>query len=195
MKFSQNKSYIITTSKVLSKSERDALHSLCTRVLSYSEGYERRNGLMFLVGLECGLRASEITGLLVGDFDPESNSIYVRPLKGSNPREIPLRPIRSLQLKAFILAHFKTEQWHRLDRTAKIFDISYSRLFQLWQFYTPNKVKTLHSLRHTFAVELYSKTKDIMAVKLALGHRRIDNTMVYVDFWYSQNQMRKLMHG
>jgi integrase/recombinase XerC len=53
--------------------------------------------------------------------------------------------------------------------------------------------KKLHGLRHTFAIRLYKKTKDIRLVQVALGHRNITNTMVYADYAYSQQELRKLI--
>ncbi|MBI5554811.1 MAG: tyrosine-type recombinase/integrase, partial [Elusimicrobia bacterium] len=38
---------------------------------------------------------------------------------------------------------------------------------------------TIHSLRHTFASNLYEKSNNLLAVKLALGHRCIASTLVY----------------
>jgi site-specific recombinase XerC len=38
----------------------------------------------------------------------------------------------------------------------------------------------LRSFRHWKGTQLYSETKDIMYVKWFLGHKRIENTMVYV---------------
>jgi len=37
-----------------------------------------------------------------------------------------------------------------------------------------------HTLRHTFATDLYRKIKDPVTVKNALGHSSITTTMVYV---------------
>jgi site-specific recombinase XerC len=36
-----------------------------------------------------------------------------------------------------------------------------------------------HSLRHTFATELYRRTRDVALVQAALGHASIASTMVY----------------
>jgi len=36
-----------------------------------------------------------------------------------------------------------------------------------------------HSLRHTFATRLYSKTGDLRLVQRALGHKRITTTEIY----------------
>jgi len=39
----------------------------------------------------------------------------------------------------------------------------------------------LYDLRHFFASMLYYKTKDIVYVKQQLGHRRLENTMKYIQ--------------
>lgn len=184
---------MITASKVLSKPEQESLVRVLTRTLAVDR--EGRNGLMLLIIYDCGLRASELLNMRVRDFNFHLHQIFIRSLKGSNARELPLRPSRSRELRKFILWKFNADDLHEVDQDALIFDISYHRLYQLWEFYKPNKEKTLHCLRHTFAVNLYERTKDIKVVQLALGHRSINNTMVYLDFVYSQSALRKFMHG
>jgi integrase len=50
-----------------------------------------------------------------------------------------------------------------------------------------------HSLRHTFAMQLYSKTADVLLVQAALGHRAISSTMVYARA--SAEQVRAAVVG
>ncbi len=191
MKYSGNQNYLITHQKVLNKSEVASLRACLKR--SYSLAKDCRNALIVTIALDCGLRACEVLGLTVRDFDPDESTVFIRSHKGSNARQLPIKPMVAKLLKKFILGHFKKDLWGQLDPDAKIFDITYPRLYQIWQWYTPNKNKSFHSLRHTFAVAMYQRTQDIMGVKLALGHRKIDNTMVYVDFVYTQTKMRRLM--
>lgn len=191
MRNSKNRDYIITHQKVLNRVEHDNLRKLCTRHFPLDK--DRRNALLITLALDCGLRASEVLGLRVQDFDPVEQTVFIRSYKGSNARELPVKPSMARALKKYVLEANKINEWHQLDPNMIIFDITYPRLHQLWTWYTPNKDKTFHSLRHTFAVRLYLKTKDIKAVQLALGHRRIDNTMVYVDFVYNQTILRKMM--
>ncbi|HMN69805.1 MAG TPA: hypothetical protein PKC28_14775 [Bdellovibrionales bacterium] len=42
-------------------------------------------------------------------------------------------------------------------------------------------------------MRLYKKSKDLRLVQVALGHRNITNTMVYADYVYSQQELRKLI--
>jgi integrase len=191
MRNSINRDYIITHQKVLNRAELASLKRVCLRHFTLDK--DRRNALLIILVLECGLRASEVLGLTVGDFDPLEGTVLISSKKGSNARELPIRALLARQLKKYVLDSHKKDHWHQIDPKALIFDISYIRLYQIWKYYTPNKDKTFHSLRHTFAVQFYLKTKDIKAVQLALGHRRIDNTMVYVDFVYNQTILRKLM--
>lgn len=183
--------YVITNQKVLTRSEDLYLRRMCVR--AFRNG-ELRNPLMILTTRECGLRATETTDLLVRDFSPEAMSIFVRSKKGSNSRELPLKPYRSRQLERWILTHYGKRAYHQLDQDAPIFPVGYHAFRDVWDFYRPAP-KKLHSLRHTFAVDLYLRCKDIRAVQIALGHRNISNTMVYADFHYTQNGLRKLMHG
>lgn len=185
--------YVITNEKVLTETEQGQLIKVCDRTLRQNSE-DVRNGLMFLIALECGLRAQELLNLRLRDFDGESHTLFIRSLKGSNPRVLPIKAHRSRDLKKFVLSHF-SDNILKNEKDVLIFDISYMRLYQLWDFYRPNPNKTLHCLRHTFAVNFYLRCKDLRAVQLAMGHRNIDNTMVYVDFCYSQDVLRSLMHG
>ena len=49
-----------------------------------------------------------------------------------------------------------------------------------------------HSAQHAWAA-LYQKTKDLRLVQVALGHRNITNTMIYADYVYSQQELRRLI--
>lgn len=142
-----------------------------------------RNCLLIWIGLKTGARAQEILNLKVNDLSSYDQAIFIRGLKGSNDREIPVPKdiFRRIELHANSLSN------HDL-----LFDISYQRLYQIWELYRPCR-KSFHSLRHTFAINLYKKTKDIRLVQVALGHRNINNTMVYADYVYSKEELKKLI--
>lgn len=187
----RNSNYIITPAKVLSDTELASLKALCNRYLDLKR--ERRNASIILLTLECGLRASEVLGLTLDDVDFSQKTVYIRSLKGSNARLLPARPSLLKAIQANLREDLNTDDLGRLPGETKLFDISYTRLEQIWRMMRPHPKKTLHCLRHTFAVTTFLRTRDIKLVQMALGHRMLQNTMVYVDFIYTQSTMRKAL--
>lgn len=183
--------YIITPAKVLNKDEETNLRRLCDRLLKTQK--DHRNALMLLIALECGLRATELLSITVKDVDFAHSLIAIKTLKGSNSRLLPIAKSRVEAIKKHLLIDYKVETLAAIPKEMPVFNISYNRLEQVWRMFRPSQTKTLHCLRHTFAVNTYLRTRDIMLVKNALGHRRIDNTMVYVNYIYAHEAMRKAL--
>src|SRR4051794_20833676 len=126
-----------------------------------------RDTALLELALFTGARATELLNLCVGDLNLTDETLLIRGIKNSNDRELPLKSRLARKLAKL------NEQ---KDEHAPIFSISYSRLRQIWEFYRPVH-KKFHSLRHTFAIRLFKKTKDLRLVQVALGHRNITNTM------------------
>ena len=164
-------SYQLTPDKYLTTSEIHQLrNSLCTQ--------PDRIQLYFLVLLETGARATEGLNIESTDLIHEFKSVLIRGLKGSKDREIPLSP----------------ETFDRLARLAiaqdgVLFPWKLRNSDRLWHLVRPAK-KKLHALRHTFAVQLYQKTRDIMIVQFALGHKNIANTMIYLEIDQTESLRR-----
>lgn len=141
-----------------------------------------RNGLLLRLALATGARAQELLNITRNDLYDNNCTIFIRGLKNSNDREIPIDGklywlIKELSLKS---------------KSDKVFDITYSRLAVIWNYYRPVG-KTFHSLRHTFAIELYKRTKDLQLVKTVLGHRNIQNTIVYADYVYQTSELKRIL--
>ena len=175
---SRSKPYAINKNKFLLDPEYEHLEILLKKYVIK----ERRNCLLIYVAMYTGARATEILNILKTDLNVYDQSVFIKGIKGSNDREIPLPEWLFEML----------EEYSKTITGERIFDISYHRLRQIWEHYRPVK-KKFHCLRHTFAIRLYKKVKDIRLLQLALGHRNITNTMIYADFVYSQNEMRKLI--
>ncbi len=143
---------------------------------------DTRNCLALLLALKTGGRAQEILNLKKSDLNNYEESVLIHGLKGSNDREIPIQSALFKKLSAYA-SNVKGDE---------LFPISYNRFQQIWDEYRPVQ-KKLHALRHTFAIQLYKKTKDIRLVQVALGHRNVMNTMIYADYVYSQTELRKLI--
>lgn len=152
------------------------------RLLNEHMAEDARNCLALLIALKTGARAQEVLNIKKGDLNLYDESILIHGLKGSNDREIPIQAALFKKL----VTYSKSVEGELL------FPITYNRLRQIWDLYRPVR-KKLHSLRHTFAIQLYKKRKDIRLVQVALGHRNVMNTMIYADYVYSQSELRKLI--
>lgn len=134
-----------------------------------------RDHVLIILALETGARATEILNLRQSDLFSDTNSVFIKALKGGKDREIPIRPELMQALKIVIP-----------------FNIKYRRLEQIWRLH--RKVnKKFHSMRHTFAINLYQKHRDIKLVQLALGHASPTSTAVYLDFVYAREQMQRIL--
>ena len=171
--------YAINKNKYLLEPEVLRLESL----LENSSKESDRDTLLLWLGLKTGARATEILQLRKNDLNTYDKTVFIRGIKGSNDRELPLNKWLFDRLHAYS---------ETLDASGDLFPIGYHRLRQIWEWYRPAP-KKLHALRHTFAIRLYQKTKDLRLVQVALGHRNITNTMVYADYVYSQQELRKLI--
>lgn len=170
--------YSLNKNKYLLEPELEKLNSLLN---SYMES-DTRNCLLLLLALKTGARAQELLNLKKIDINMYEESILIRGIKGSNDREIPLKHDVFRLLK----------KYSDSQNSQELFSITYSRLRQIWEFYRPVP-KKFHSLRHTFAIQIYKKTRDIRLVQVALGHRNVMNTMIYADYVYSQQELKRLI--
>lgn len=170
--------YSLNKNKYLLPPEVDRLRYI---LKSFSTS-DFRNTLIIECALLTGGRAQEVLNLRKVDLNTYDQTLYIRGIKGSNDREIPVP-------SAFFEALMRFAGQIKGD---SLFAISYDRLLQVWYQYRPVP-KKFHSLRHTFAIQLYQKTKDLRLVQVALGHRNITNTMIYADYVYSQTELRKLI--
>lgn len=170
--------YALNKNKYLLDPEYERL----IHILESFQHKDARNCTLFWTLLHTGGRAQEILNLKSDDLNTFDESVFIHGLKGSNDREI---PVPSWLFKKLLAEAAQADK-------QILFPITYNRLRQIWEMYRPVH-KKLHALRHTFAIRLYRKTKDLRLVQVALGHRNITNTMIYADYMYSQEELRKLI--
>lgn len=177
----RQKTYQLTKNKYLSESEFQALKGR----LSKHNDLNPNVAIAIEVALYTGARAQEVLNITTNDI--QDRFIHIKGLKGSNDREIPIDKNFDDRLKKYITrAQFESGE--------RIFQFSYEWLRTWWNEFRPVP-KKFHSLRHTFALRLYQRTKDIHLVKVALGHRSVVNTQIYLDYEYSRHELKKAILG
>lgn len=175
--------YQLNRQKFLDEQELIQLH----RTIQWLRQQNLRDSLLLGLALWTGARAQEILNLRWMDWDKQLQVVHIRGLKGSDDREIPIPEWLNQDLML----------WHQKAQPAPedlIFPITYFRLVQIWKKWRP-VAKKFHALRHTFALELYKRYRDVRLVQVALGHRNINNTMIYAQYTFQTQELRKLFNG
>ncbi len=134
---------------------------------------------------ETGIRIGEAWHLQWTEIDFINNTVRITPEKGSNARIFKL----SGRLMAMLTAR---QQRTKRKRVFGECMKGQRRTFERQRQRISKKLKnprisqiTFHTFRHWKATMEYHKTKDILHVMQLLGHRNINNTLVYtqlVDF-------------
>ncbi len=172
--------YELTREKFLNDKELGVLR----KELSLNRDKDSRNVLLIELALATGGRAGELLALKFTDFSDDG--VYITGSKDSKDRQIPLPPD--------IYARILMRESDSDPNDERVFPISYQRLVQIWNQYRP-AAKGFHSLRHTAALLIYKRHKDLKLVQLMLGHRWASTTSIYSDFSYSNDEMKRLLIG
>jgi len=148
-------------------------------------GCGRKTATLLQLLKETGMRIGEAWKLHWTEIDFVSNTIRVTPEKGSNPRVF--------KVSNKLMSMLKTLQ--EKSSSSRVFQKSLrsqARLFHKQRRKIASKLQnprilniSFHTFRHWKATTEYHKTKDILHVMKVLGHKNINNTLVYtqlVDF-------------
>jgi len=128
---------------------------------------------------ETGMRCGEAFMLNWTDINLENRTVDITPEKGSEPRQLPI----SVQLINMLLnlKHDKEQPFACSQR-------HFTRTFRAQRKKIAAKLKNeriskihFHTLRHWKATTEYAKTKDILHVMKILGHKNIQNTLLYTQ--------------
>ena len=141
-----------------------------------------RNHAMILLAYRHGLRASELVNLRVSDLNLRTGTIYCRRAKGSRSSLHPMKPDEVNALQKLLARRelpasdymFQSERSEKMSRSA------------LWRVVLhagdraalPVKAYA-HQLRHACGYYLANKSCDLRLIQDYLGHKQIQNTVVY----------------
>jgi integrase/recombinase XerD len=133
--------------------------------------------------LNTGLRAAEVLNLKVNDIDWKSGNVMVRQGKGKKDRTLWIGEADLKLLKKWLKYQAKLPGSEFLFTTRdgqRIMD-RYLRCMvkRLAKQAGIDKDVHPHLLRHTFATDLFRKTKNLRLAQKALGHAQITSTQIY----------------
>ena len=150
-----------------------------------------------------GLRVSEAANLRCSDsrIGYGQSSLFVREGKGGKSRTVQIPEALKRHLNSFIA----WKQHHgeptgpddylfvgqRGPWSAQAIQQITKKTLKLLGIY--EKGKSVHALRHSYATELYRKTKDLRAIQKQLGHVSIQTTQIYADV--HEDEIRRQVKG
>ena len=144
-----------------------------------------RDRVMLAILLGTGIRLSELVGLDVSDVDLDGKSIRIHAKGGHIETRFLASDLRRLlrkHLRSRSEIPFDTPAVFLSNREQRISKRQVQARFHLWlQWACIDRAGlTVHSTRHTFGTRLYAKTRDLVLVGKAMGHRTMEATRIYV---------------
>ena len=128
----------------------------------------------------------------------EKGIVSVTPEKHGHARQLKITP------RLIAMLNNLERKWSYVFRNPKILKENSLHVFRRHYIQQRKKVSeklqnprinaiTFHTLRHFYATLLYSQTKDLLRVKENLGHRAIQNTLIYTRLvsWESDQYTSK----
>lgn len=177
--------------KYLTEEEFNSLLKVIEDTKGTKQGrYWLRDKLLFLVAFECGLRAGELGLLKRDDFNELKNELYCKRLKGSKNNTIRLTKDTAVLLKKYLREVddndyiFMNMQNNPID-TFNVGKIAkkYFKLTNIskdkWHF---------HVVKHSCGIHLAEMGLDIKDIQYLMGHREIQNTLIYLDYTTKQQE-------
>ena len=162
------------------------------RIRNHLQTASPRDRALFELGVNGGLRISEIVSLNVGDvwsYDAPASRLELTKTKGGRPRAVPLNGKATAAISALISA--KDLQGERMDPDAPLFCNSNGHRLSrqgadlvLKALYRECKLSgkvTTHSLRKTFATTLLNKGATLRTIQVLLGHSSLATTERYLS--------------
>lgn len=157
-------------------------------IMALIASYNPRGATFLQLLYECGLRSGEAWRLKWENFDFEKKILTLN-AENVEKKGVP-RQFRISDKLVAMLTMLKQKRptnpyvWDNGLKSLDSFRCNFvgKRKQLARKLQNPNLLKIkLHTFRHFYACKLYHSTKDILLVKSRLGHRNIQNTMVYTQ--------------
>jgi integrase len=127
---------------------------------------------------ETGIEPGEAWKLRWIDIDIQRKTVAITPTKNHNARVLPISGNLLSRLLKLPRKNGRVFASENLDKFRWLYERARNQLSEKLEDPRLHEV-AFRSFRHWKATTEYAKTKDILHVKWLLGHKRIENTLVY----------------
>jgi integrase/recombinase XerC len=143
-----------------------------------------RDTIMLRLLLGTGIRLAELVGIDLDDLRLDDKKLVLKRTKGGKAEERFLNTDLRRLLRKYERQRRKsladTNALFLSNRNRRISTRQVQARMALWLAWAGLDGKiTVHGLRHTFATQLYARTKNLLLVSKALGHARVATTQIY----------------
>ncbi len=184
-------SWIVTPDKFLSPFQVVQLRAYLDTKRASGERNAVRNAAIIETLLGTGLRVSELCSLVVGDLflDVGTANVLVRKGKGGRARLVAISDQLAAYLRSFIDWNCKKGELmignSPLFLSERLGAVSRSAVHRIWKAALEAAALPtrwgVHATRHSYAVEVYRKTRDLRLTQRLLGHSSPVVTTVYAN--------------
>jgi site-specific recombinase XerD len=185
--------WLVTPDKFLSPEQvatlRASIETARQVALGADDDLAVRNSVLVELLLGSGLRVSELCGLRVGDVYLRDGraDLLVRRGKGGKSRMVAISERLAAYLRTFLA--WTAPAGEQLDAERPLFrserggTLTRSAIHRVWkQALVDAGLPTtwgVHATRHSYAVEVYRKTRDLRLTQRLLGHANVATTVTY----------------
>jgi type 1 fimbriae regulatory protein FimB len=143
---------------------------------------DKRDKAIFVTAYRHGLRASEVGLLQKTDVDFKGLRISIQRVKDSRSGTYPMQPDEARILKSYVRSREDSSPYLFISNRGT--PIQRGMLHYLMKHYgslakLPEDKQHFHVLRHSIATHLLDAGQDLRFVQDWLGHKNIQNTVIY----------------
>ena len=163
---------------------------------------DSRAWAVVMLMLGCGLRAAEVAGLEVADWDPDGETLFVRG-KGGHERMVPVPVEVAERLDKYlsdrgrhagVLIGSQRRPYGQALNPSAIVKLASGWMAAAGIKGGPYDGRSGHALRHTCASDVYEASHDFRTVQDMLGHQHLATTAIYLRH-SDLDRMRAAMAG
>jgi len=158
-----------------------------------------RDKILFLLAYHHGLRVSEVCSIRLVDIELTQGRIFCKRKKGSLSGYQVLSAGEITALSKYLMARDSKSPFLFPGRSGPLSRKTCDKLVKNYgvQAKLPKSKRHMHVWKHTIAVHLLSGGADIKLVQELLGHKNIQNTMVYASLVsrYRDDRQRELFES
>lgn len=178
----KNPAHLVDHAKVIEKPHVTMTEEEVEELVSVIEHPIIQTAVIFMA--KTGLRVSEAINLKLEEVDFQTNKIHVIDGKGGQYRSVPIAKSLEPLLQSYIqdVRDADSSNFFATKKTGRLSAQYINRVLKE----TTKQLKwtkniTNHTLRHSFATNLYQKGVSLVAIQKLLGHESLKTTSIYLN--------------